>query len=388
MSLVEVIIVSGVLILVAAGSQMVLGNLVGTQRHIEQKSSSYYLNNEIYSTLGNPASCTATFKDLTLRDLEALRGSEEYQAGREVPFHKIMGNDSPPTSQYETFSSSGKTYDNGSIGIESMKLYHYRPSALTGSERYNGRAKLMVQFLKVGGKSGPELRPKDFTLAFEFKRDRASGGLAEDNGQNQKLHSCSVLGATANAMLEIAVLRRTGVALSNLNCIAPATAEDYDGSTTCDDANNNKFCDSRTADGRLLVTVPHPFSDPSHERYTSRWLHSMVTVHPAILSGNVGRCPVRVVDKPPGAVAEDIFFLYDGENGSTSSGLGCKNENGWIMSSCMLTNWGTGGDSDTSLHKDARGTRCSTNDWSQPHMDTPWAIKNVTMTVICSRVLR
>lgn len=386
LTIVEVVMVSGLLLLLVAAVQMVLGNLLGTQRHIEQKSSSIYLYNEMYETLSSTTACTETFRDLELGDLQTLQGAEEYQPGREITVNRIMGNDSPPTTAYEVHSLGGKTYDNGALGIDSMTLYHYKPARLTGSERYNGRAKLMVKYKKLGGNAGPELRPKEFALAFQMKRDKPSGGLVEDNGHNGKLHNCSIMGAGNNPVLETAIARRSGIALSGVNCSQPVQPEDTAGVApgSCADTNDNKVCDTLLPDMRRLATTPHPWSIPTHEHHP-KYASLMLAPPSTTLSGNAGRCPVTVVDKPAGTEADDIFYMYDGTG---TSGIGCKNDNGWIMSSCMLANWGLGGDSDTNIINDGRGPRCTSNDFVQPHVDQAWDVKRVSITIICSRVLK
>lgn len=384
MSIVEVTIAAAILLAVIGAFQIVLTNMLGSQRFMEQKNSAMYMQREIYDNLGKKDACTETFKDLNLRSLRSLEGDDDgHVAGREVPIDAIMSNDTPPTPLYQTYGASGKTYEFNTLGIDSMMLYHYKPATLSGTERYNGKAKFMVKFKKVGGNSGPELAPKGFSVNFEFKRDQANGGLVEDNGHNGQLHSCSISGSGMGATLEIAIARRFGFTMSNRGCTQALTTQDYMGDPTCVDSNNDKLCDVPNPDGYRYTKVPHPAADPDAPN-NSTFVNTVITPRTPSSFGNEGRCPLSTLSKPAGTSSEDIFYIV---NNGTYNGIGCRTENGWVLSSCNLVNNGLGGDADTFINTDSRGTSCYSNDWVQPHISgTPWTVENVSLITVCTRV--
>lgn len=176
----------------------------------------------------------------------------------------------------------------------------------------------------------------------------------------------------------VAVGRRTALAFSRRNCRQSIPDDHWKANACADVSAADGRCDS---DPDLAVdahpSVGQPIWDNS---FPTRQTGTNV-----LAPQEEGRCLFsqrlnQSLESP------DRIFVLKNRPYPEAEGIGCNRANGWNLVSCLRGDNGLG-DSDTDFIVDPlTGNQfCVTNDHTQPHLKSAWAIKNVQITAVCQK---
>lgn len=184
MSLVEVLVVLGVMSVVALGVSAFIAQMAKSALYIEQKQKSIQLANEIYQFLSINETCSFNFGNTSPAAIDLtsfpLTLTELKQRTLVAPFS---------INKYEV----GGTYINDAIRIKSMKILNFSPILdASGVSTSMGTADFIINFEKVNDSVGvKEFKEQSIKLSITLNSNYNPRNSAGDN----IIKTCSASGA-------------------------------------------------------------------------------------------------------------------------------------------------------------------------------------------------
>lgn len=164
MTLVEILIGMGLTTLISLAMSQVFMNSLRSQRFVEYKYNLLYFHNNIVGILSDNLSCINTFGGPT--ELVIDDGFLGNTLGDVADSTKTITpssiKDSNGVDLFTKFSLTGATYEGNSLAIDNIVVTSYQASQLGNA--YNGKARAIITYRKLGNSLGPETTRKEIIL--------------------------------------------------------------------------------------------------------------------------------------------------------------------------------------------------------------------------------
>ncbi len=183
MSLIEVLVVLGLVSLVGLGIASMMQNMLSAQKGVEQKNNIMLLHGEIFRSLSNSTACLNTFNDGTVFN-------------RTAPSPTTVAPAQVTSAAGGVLYQVGQAYYNNTIRINSITLMNYAPDDAATNE-YFGTARVAIVYQRVGNNIGLDTYTRDFRISLVLRKTGEQfQGAAVPAADNSKIRTClSVSGA-------------------------------------------------------------------------------------------------------------------------------------------------------------------------------------------------